>query len=108
MTVMEQNATEPEITEGEVWYDSEIAPVLADLAKRCSEKGMAFVSVVEYRPGSHAGTYLLGENAGLSLQMIGLCARTAPNIDSYVMQLARYCRSKGINIDASFVMKTVL
>ena len=44
MTVMDnEDPALPETTEGEAWYDAEIAPALAALAKRCHERGMAFV-----------------------------------------------------------------
>lgn len=34
------------LKEKEAFYDSEIAPVLADLAKKCKDKGMDFAAVV--------------------------------------------------------------
>lgn len=89
---------------GEQWYDAEIAPALAELAKRCNERGMSFVAVVEYRPCDRGGTYMLTEDAGLPMQMLQLCARTAPNVDAYVMNLARHCKANGIDTGASFVM----
>lgn len=90
---------------GEQWYDDEIAPALAELAKRCNERGMSFVAVVEYQPGYRGGTYMLTEDAGLPMHMLHLCSRTAPNVDAYVMNLAKHCAAKGIEIGASFVMK---
>lgn len=106
MTVMDnEDPALPETTEGEAWYDAEIAPALSELAKRCHERGMAFVAVVEYQPGDHAGTYMVGEDACLALQMVSLCSRTAPNVDAYVMNLSRHCKANGIDTGASFVMK---
>lgn len=92
-------------SDGEAWYDAEIAPALADLAKRCNERGMSFVAVVEYQPGDRGCTYMLTEDAGLAMQMVGLCSRTAPNVDSYVISLRRYCKAQGIEVGASFVMR---
>lgn len=106
MTVMNnEDPALPEVSEDEAWYDAEIAPALAALANRCHERGMAFVAVVEYKPGDHAGTYMVGEDAGLALHMVSLCSRTAPNVDAFVINLARHCKAKGIDTGASLVMK---
>lgn len=106
MTVMDnEDPAAPETTEDEAWYDAEIAPALAELAKRCHERGMAFVAAVEYQPGDHATTYMMGDGACLQMQMVRLCSQTAPNVDSYIMNLARHCKAKGIDTSASFVMR---
>jgi hypothetical protein len=94
-----------ELTDGEAWYDAEIAPALAALAKRCNERGMAFVAVVEYQPGDRGGTYYLTKDAGLPMVMLNLCARTAPNIDAYIINLSRHAQREGIDTSGSFVMK---
>lgn len=92
-------------SEREAWYDTEIAPALAALAKRCHERGMAFVAVVEYEPGDRAGTYYMTEQAGLAMTMQHLCAMTAPNVDAYVMNLRRHCAKNGVNTESSFVLR---
>lgn len=89
----------------EEWYDKEISPKLLELAEECGKRGLSFVSVVEYEPGSRAHIRRLTEDAGLEMMMIEHCATTAPNIDGYVIGLARYCREKGIPIGASMVMQ---
>ena len=106
MTVMtDEDPAVPEVTEGEAWYDTEIAPKLAELAKLCNARGMSFLAQVEYQPGDRAGTYFLTEDAGLAMQMAYICARTAPNVDSYFINLMRHCQSKGIDTSACMVMK---
>ena len=106
MTVMDnEDPALPETTEGEAWYDAEIAPALAALAKRCHERGMAFVAVVEYQPGDRAGTYYMTEDAGLAMIMQYLCSRTAPNVDAYIMSLKRHCKAVGQDISGSFVLR---
>ena len=106
MTVMnKEDPAAPETTEDEAWYDAEIAPALAALAKRCHERGMAFVSVVEYQPGDRAGTYYMTEDAGLTMTMQHLCAVTAPNVDRYVMALRRHCKEHDIDTGGSFALR---
>lgn len=93
------------MSENEDWYDREIAPKLVELCNACHERGMSFLSVVEYEPGSRSRTQRFTSGAGLEMTMIAACAKTAPNIDGYVIGLARHCREKGIDTGASFVMQ---
>ncbi len=106
MTVMDnEDPALPAASEDEAWYDAEVAPALAALAKRCNERGMSFVATVEYEPGSRGGTYLLTKDAGLEMHMLHLCARTVPNVDGYIMGLHKFCATHGVDTGASFVMK---
>lgn len=106
MTVMnDEDPALPEVSEDEAWYDAEIAPALAALAKRCHERGMSFVAAVEYQPGDRAGTYYMTEEAGLQMHMLHLAAQTAPNVDRYVMALRRHCQERGQDISGSFVLR---
>ena len=93
------------MSENEEWYDKEIAPALREIGKKCEEKGVAFVSVVEYDPGEIGRSFTLPATAALAMVMINYCARTAPNLDSYVIGLLRYCRQAGINVDSSIIAK---
>jgi hypothetical protein len=108
MTVIDsEDPALPEVSEDEAWYDAEIAPALAALAQRCQERGMAFVAAVEYQPGDHAGTYLVGPDACLQMHMLNLCSRTAPNVDAYVMHLRKLCKERGQDISGSFVLRGI-
>ena len=88
----------------EEWYDAEIAPALAELAKRCHERGMSFAAIVEYEPGKRGGTYYLTEDVGLEMRMLHICAHTVPNVDSYVLNLKRFAVQEGIDTSASLVL----
>lgn len=93
------------MSENEDWYDREVAPKLAELCRACHERGMSFLSVVEYEPGSRSRTLHFTADAGLEMNMINYCAQTAPNIDGFVIGLIKYCREKGIDTGASIVMR---
>jgi hypothetical protein len=95
----------PEVSPEEAWYDAEIAPALAALAKRCAAGGMSFVACVEYLPGARGGTHSLTEGAGLEMTMLHLCAKTAPNVDAYLINLKRHCVSRGIDTGGSFFLR---
>lgn len=106
MTVMSnEDPALPEVSEDEAWYDAEIAPALAGLAKRCHERGMAFLAVVEYQPGDRARTLYMTEHANLAMQMVNLCAATVPNVDCYIMNLRKHCKAVGQDISGSFVLR---
>lgn len=92
------------ISEEDAWYDAEIAPALAELAQRCHEHGMSFISLVEYQAGDRALTQMFTEKAGIEMHMVSLCSRTAPNVDSYILNLKRYCKMNGIDTSGSVAM----
>lgn len=89
---------------GEQWYDAEVAPVLLDLANKCGDKGMAFVSVVEYALGSRGTTARLPDGSGLAMLLLNHCAKSGENIDAYVIGVGRYAIDHGIDTSASVVM----
>jgi len=88
----------------EEFYDSEIAPKLLELANQCGDRGMSFVSVVEYAPGERSTTKRLMTDAGLAMVMLAHCAKMGENVDGYIMGLMRYCREKSIDISASIIL----
>lgn len=94
----------PEVGEDEAWYDAEIAPALAALAKRCHERGMSFIAAVEYQPGDRGATYYLMEDAGTAMHMLQLCAQTVPNVDSYIINLKRWAKLNNVDTSSSWVL----
>ena len=94
----------PEASEDEAWYDAEIAPALAALAKRCHERGMSFIAAVEYQPGDRGATYYLTEDAGIAMRMLHLCAQTVPNVDSYVINLKKLAKLNNVDTSSSWVL----
>lgn len=91
--------------DNEQWYDAEIAPVLADLGDKCRERGMAFIAVVEYAQNERGATYSLPEGSGLEMHMIHLCSRSAPNVDSYIINLKRFAKRHGIDTSAAWALR---
>lgn len=96
------------MSENEDWYDREIAPKLKELCEACHARGMSFLSVVEYDPGERARLEHFWPSAGLEMVIIQHAAKTAPNIDSFVIGLAKYCREKRIDTTASIVMQKLI
>lgn len=93
------------LTKDEQFYDSEIAPKLRELCEACKARGLSFLAVVEYAPGEHGRTFWRSDSAGIGMVMSQHCAATAPNIDGYVIGLARYCNERGIDTSGSIVMR---
>jgi len=92
------------MSEEETYYDEVLAPLLADVAKKCIAKGMSFVGVIEYEQDGRGRTRTLQSDASLEMRMIEHCAKTVPNVDGYIIGLVRYCREKEIPMGDSFVL----
>ncbi len=89
----------------EQWYDTQIAPELMKLAKRCKDRGVSFLAVVEYAEGERGTIAFMNKDPSLEMVMIRHCAQTAPNIDAYVINVGRYAKECGIDTGASIVMR---
>jgi hypothetical protein len=93
-----------EPSENEVWFDKEIAPKLLDLANQSGDRGISFLSVVEYAHGERSRTQRLAPNAGLEMIMVVLCEHSGLNVDGYLINLIRYCNKNNIDISASIFL----
>lgn len=90
--------------DGEVFYDTEIAPLLRQAATLAQSKGMAFVSAVEYAPGDVARTRWFAQESGLQLRMVDALIQSRGNLDFFLMSLYR----AGIDMSAcAFVHPTM-
>jgi len=88
----------------EEFYDEEIAPKLMEIGERCRAKGIPFMAIVEYAPGMIATTQLPTKDECIEMVMIRHCAKTAPNIDGYIIGLSRWANEKNIDTSGSMVM----
>jgi len=88
----------------EKFYDEEIAPRLKEIGKLCKEIGMPFLAVVEYVPGMIASTQLPTKDECIEMVIIRHCAKTAPNIDGFIIGLSRWAKENNINVSGSMVM----
>jgi hypothetical protein len=90
----------------EQFYDEQIAPILFDLAKKCEANGLSMVAVVQYGPADmdRGDTVILQPDASLPMVMVRHCAKTAPNVDAFMIGLTRYASEKGIDTSASIYM----
>ncbi|GAH11511.1 unnamed protein product [marine sediment metagenome] len=89
----------------EEFYDNKIAPKLKEVGDLCAKYGVPFLAVAEYAPGKVGRTAFQTNEECIEMVMIRHCAKTAPNIDGYVIGLMRWAREKNINTDASIVMR---
>lgn len=94
----------------EDWYDNEIAPLLADIGRKCVEKGVPFVAVVKYRNGEEEArgqTRYVPEGAkGEHLDMVAVshAAKMGRNIDGFMMGLRRHCIDRDIDMSRSLYL----
>lgn len=97
----------PATSENEDWYDREIAPALAALARRCGDRGIGMLAVVEFQPGQRGGTYLTTPNDTVGQQMIRICMQAAPNLDAFLLAFSRHCRKHGVDTSESVVLRAI-
>jgi len=88
-------------------YDKEIAPKLKEAGDLCVKHGIPFLAVAEYAPGMVGRTSFQTNDECIEMVMIRHCAKTAPNIDGYVIGLMRWAREKHISWNASIVMRSL-
>lgn len=94
------------MTDREKFYDEHIAPALLEIAKKCRDNGLSIVATVQFGPELHdrATTRIMQEDASLSMVMVHHCAMKAPNIDAFMIGLARHCDENGIDTSASMYL----
>jgi hypothetical protein len=90
--------------DNEEFYDSEIAPQLAELAKKCEARSIAFIAAVEYKHGEIGETRVLPDGTGLAMIMLAYCVKMGLNIDGYMMALQQYMNRHGMDCSASLYM----
>jgi len=85
-------------------YDTEIAPKLLEIAKICETYKIPFLAIAEWEKGKVGRTELKTNDECLEMVMVRHCAKTAPNIDGYIIGLSRYAKEKNIDTSGSIVM----
>lgn len=94
------------VANNEAIYDAEIAPALLEIGKRCEQIGMPFLALTEWAPGEVSRTETVPDGGGcLSFAMLQMLARSAPNVDAFMISLTRYARTNGIDTSASMYMQ---
>ena len=89
----------------EDWYDKEVAPELMRIAKKCQDKGVSIIAVVEYADDERGITKAISENSGLAMIMLGHLAKMGTNIDGFMIGIMKYAREHGIDTDSSMFLQ---
>jgi hypothetical protein len=76
--------------EREVFYDTEVAPILMDLARKCKANGLSFVATVEWNPGDTGETMTISSNAGIKILMAAWAVRAHGNADALILAMMRH------------------
>lgn len=79
----------------EEFYDREIAPALADIAKKLEERGMSIAAVVEYEPESVGITVRIEPAAGPQMRMAYYGAVSKGNVDTLIGRLVKDAKEHG-------------
>lgn len=83
------------MAEKEDFYDSEIAPALMALAKKCEDRGLSFLAVVEWEKGETGRTLSMQPGSGVEFRMAEVGARAQGNVDALIFALMKYGREHG-------------
>lgn len=90
------NDNEREPGEGELFYDSEIAPLLMELSRLCEARGMGFVASVEFTPGGNATTANGPAQESINGLLVLWASRAAGNLDKLALSAARHVKESGL------------
>jgi len=90
-----QGNPELEVIERERFYDSEIAPALADLARRCEQCGLSFLALVEWDIGEVGSTGVLQRARGPQIDWANAAAHARGNADTMIMHIMRQAEKSG-------------
>ncbi len=71
-------------------YDDIIAPMLADVARKCAELGMNMIARVEWQPGE-SGITRIGDLSSIGQRLTTYAALAHGNIDAVCLALLREC-----------------
>lgn len=96
-TFPDPNATREEVAawERETFYDREIAPKLAEVAKLCEAHGMSLVANVEWGPRKGGVTIFETPDASAAHQIVRMAAMCNGNADSLIWGLMAHARKHG-------------
>lgn len=83
------------MSEREDFYDSEIAPALLDLGKKCESSGLSFLAVVEWDPGETGQTATLTVDASFSMRLSDTATRAKGNVDALIIAMMKHAREHG-------------
>jgi len=86
-------------------YDKEIAPKLKEIGEICVKHDIPFLAVAEWAPGKVGRTDFQTQDECIDMVMIRHCAKTAPNIDGYVIGLVRWARAHKVDFSRSIVLQ---
>lgn len=79
----------------EQFYDEEISPALAALARRCHDHGMSFVASVEFELNCSGSTVALTEQHGSGIRTTAYAARSNSNIDAMFVAIINRAKEVG-------------
>jgi hypothetical protein len=83
--------------EREQFYDSEIAPALLELARKCQNNGLSIAAMVEWEPGETGKTAALAQGSGVGIRMAETAMQAHGNVDVLIFALMKYGREHGHN-----------
>lgn len=91
----EATRAEVDAFEREAFYDREIAPRLAEVAKMLEARGMSIVARVDWLPGKGGSTIALAPDPGPDMRIVVYADRAHGNVDVLIKTLCEDARKYG-------------
>lgn len=79
----------------EQFYDEQVAPLLAGLAKQCEKNGLSLLAACEWEPGKYGSTALFQDETGFGMKMARFAVHANGNIDSFMFAVMKHAREHG-------------
>lgn len=89
--------------ENERIYDEEIAPLLAQAAKKATAHNIPLFALAEYGPGNIGETRSAYRGACFPFVFAQAAFSAQGNLDAFVISVLRFCKDQGIPTDASII-----
>jgi hypothetical protein len=81
--------------EREAFYDQVIAPELGRLGQLCEARGISFLALAEWAPGSTALSLTAQADRGAAMHLAMSAARCRGNADALIGEIARLSPAEG-------------
>lgn len=93
------------IPDNEAYYSAEIAPLLAQIARKATARNLPILVVAEYAPGQIEETRSAYRGASFPFVFTQAALQARGNIDAFVTSVLAFCKEQGVSTASSIVAR---
>lgn len=79
----------------EEYYDTNIAPKLAEIAQDCENNGMSLIAFCEFNKGEIGDTITIQQGSHFSTRLVHMAVQSKGNVDSLIWGIMKYASKYG-------------